>query len=178
MREDVGDVDTVVCSRGCIVRHQLREGNEARISDRKFRDGMLVGVSDHAADAGETGNFLRSTLCIASRHHNLATGIFATDPANGRAGVLIGGCRDSAGVEHDDIGIPRPIGACQSPLVELLLDGGAIRLGSAAAEILYEESRHRFMLANCGTANRLPRAFAVVKTIGFPGLRKCHLVNV
>jgi hypothetical protein len=51
--------------------------------------------------------------------------------------------------------------------VELPLDGGAIRLGSAAAEILYEESRHRLMLANCGTANRCP-GLPVVQTIGLP----------
>ena len=150
VRKYVRDVDPLVVP-------QLRKRHETRSPGCDFSDSMLVGISDYEFDAGQGSNFFRSALCITSRDDNLAIGVFAMDPANGRAGVLIGRCGDRTGVEHNNIGIRRRSGAEPSPLMKLPPDGGAVRLGRAAAEILYEEACHRFMLAQIDNLRILPR---------------------
>ncbi len=74
------------------------------------------------------------------------------DAANGSACILIGRRGDGAGVENDDLSGGGCVRACQSLLVELALDGGAVGLSGAASEVLYVEAWHRNMLAQIGMA--------------------------
>ena len=67
--------------------------------------------------------------------------------ADGGAGVLIGGGGYGAGVEDNDSGLGRLVCALQPSLLKLTLDGGAVRLGGAASEVFYVESRQASILA-------------------------------
>ncbi len=60
---------------------------------------MFVRVADHTANAGQGCDFLWGALCIASRNNNFSQRILALHPADGGAGILVGGIRDGAGIQ-------------------------------------------------------------------------------
>ncbi len=66
---------------------------------------------------------------------------------DGGAGVLVGGGGYGAGVEDNDSGIGRLVGALQPLLLELTLNGRAVRLGGAASKIFHVESCQASILA-------------------------------
>ena len=72
---------------------------------------------------------------------------------DGSARIPIGRSRNSAGVKHHDSGFRRFGRPHPSPLLELELDGGAVCLGRAAAEIYYLEAGHVSIL----TQQMVPR---------------------
>ena len=88
----------------------------------------------------------RCALRVAAGHQNLGRGILAMDAANGGAGVLIGSSGDRAGIQHDDFGLVGIAGALESALEQLTLNGCAVSLGRAAAEVLYMIGRHRLII--------------------------------
>jgi len=102
---------------------------------------MFVRVAHNAGYAGQGRDLFRGTLGVASGDDNLRVGILALDAADSGAGILVGGGRHRTGVEDDHVGI-RGRGATQAALLELALQGSAIRLGGATAEILHVESGH------------------------------------
>jgi len=63
-------------------------------------------------------------------------------PANGVAGLCVGGSGDCTGVEDNDVGSSGRGGGGATAVKQLALDGGTIGLRGAAAELFDEESRH------------------------------------
>ncbi len=103
---------------------------------------MLMGISDDAAYAGQGGDFFRRALRVAAGHHNTGVRIFAMNTADGGASVLVGSGGHSTGIEDHESGFRGLAGSLQPALPQLALYGGAVRLGSAAAEICHVESCH------------------------------------
>jgi len=103
---------------------------------------MLVRVSDYQAHTRNCRQFSRRALRVAARYQYLRPRIFAVNTADRGPRVLIGRSGYRAGVEDDDFGFARAIGAQQSALEQLALDGRAVGLGRAASEILYMVRRH------------------------------------
>jgi hypothetical protein len=66
--------------------------------------------------------------------------------ADGSTHVLIGGCRDGACVQDDDLGLYGGGGALQTTAEQLAFDGGAIGLGRATSKILNMISRHQAII--------------------------------
>src|SRR5580658_826967 len=102
---------------------------------------VFVRVANHAGYAGQGSDFFRSTLGVASGDDDPGVGILALHAANRGTGILVGGGCHGTGVEDDHVGIGGG-GAIQPALLELALQGSAIRLGGAAAEIFYTEGGH------------------------------------
>jgi hypothetical protein len=74
-------------------------------------------------------------------------GIFAVYPADGSAGVLVGGSGYGAGIQHDNLSFRQLGGAIESSLLELPFDGGSVSLGRATTKILYVKTRHDTIVA-------------------------------
>lgn|SRR5580692_3326061 len=102
---------------------------------------VFVRVANHAGYPGQGCDFFRSTLGVASGDDDPGVGILALHAANRGTGILVGGGCHRTSVEDDHVGIGGG-GAVQPALLELALQGSAIRLGGAAAEIFYTEGGH------------------------------------
>ena len=129
-----------------------QRGRQGRPSCRRFGycnfcQLMFMRVADDLRDAGQGGKFFGRPLGVATGHHDLCPGIFAVDPANGGAGVLIGGGGDRAGVQDDDFGVAQPASTLQSQILELAFDGRAVGLGRPAPKILYVKTCHHTIVA-------------------------------
>jgi hypothetical protein len=96
----------------------------------------FVGVADDPGDAGELGEFFGGALGVAAGDDDLGGGILGVDFADGVAGLGIGGGGDGAGVHNYDAGCARICGGGAAAVEELTLEGGAVGLGGAAAELL------------------------------------------
>ena len=107
---------------------------------------MFVGVADHAAHARQSGNFFRSALRVASGDDNFCQRILSLHSANGSAGILIGGIRDCARIQDDEVGLSGG-GARQAAGFELAFESGAVGLGGAAAEVFHVVSGHTTIVA-------------------------------
>ena len=103
----------------------------------------FVGIADDEGDAGKSGEFFGGTLGVAAGDNDASRGIGGVEFADGVAGLRVGGGGDGAGVEDDDVGDGRVRGKGKALLAELALDGGAVGLRGAAAELLDKESAHR-----------------------------------
>ncbi len=103
-------------------------------------------IADDEADARQRRDFLGSALRITAGNQDLRIGIFAMNAPDGGPGILIGRCRYGASVENDDLGFVGGAGATQSALKQLPLDGGAVRLGGPASEILNVIGRHQLII--------------------------------
>ncbi len=103
---------------------------------------VFVGVADDLGYAGQGCNFLGRALRITTGHNYFAIRIFPMDAANGRPCVLVRGRSHGAGVQHHQFGGRCQVGTLQPLGAELLLNGRAIRLGGAAAEIFHVEAGH------------------------------------
>ena len=104
-------------------------------------------VPNYREDSRQRGDFSGYALGIAASHNDFATGILPPDPPDHGAGVLFRRSSNRAGVQNHVAG-GVPVGRSiqpQSP--KLLLDGGPIGLGCAAAEIFYVKAGHRTILA-------------------------------
>jgi len=101
-----------------------------------------VGIADDVGDAGERREFFGRALCVAAGDHDLGGGIVGMKFADGVAGLGIGGCGDSAGVDDDNVSGLRGAGKEAATVEELAFDGGAVGLGGAAAELLDVEGGH------------------------------------
>jgi catechol 2,3-dioxygenase-like lactoylglutathione lyase family enzyme len=115
---------------------------------------MFVRIANHAGHAGQGRDFFRGTLGVASGDDDLGVGILALHAADGGAGVLVGGGCYRARVEDDHVCIGGGSPG-QPALLELALQGSAIRLGGAAAEVFYMKGGHvihgsAFRLSACG----------------------------
>jgi hypothetical protein len=103
---------------------------------------VLVRVADHRTYAGKGSDFFGGTLRVATGDYNLGFGIFSMNAADSGTSVLVSSGGYGAGVEDNDSGLGGFAGSFQASLLKLTLDGGAVRLGCAAAEIYYAESCH------------------------------------
>ena len=145
----------------------LRQRNESVARSRRrsvVGELVLVGISDHQADARQRRQFLGSALRVAAGHQDSRFGIFAMNAADGGTRVLIGGGGYGAGVQDNDFGFDGSGGALHAAIEQLALDGCAIRLGRAASEVLHMISRHEVIILStnawlpCLMQNRAQRA--------------------
>jgi len=115
-----------------------------------------VRVADDCGDTGQRGNFFGRTLCITSGDDDFGQRILPLHPPDGSAGVLIRGTRDRTSIQYDQVGAVR-WSAGEAAGFELALEGGAVGLRGAAAEVFDVEGGHGIMLAQRGN-QRLIRA--------------------
>ena len=103
----------------------------------------LVGIADNERNAGESGDFFRGTLGIATGYQNARGGIGGVNLADRVAGLGIGGGGYGTSVENDDVGsrtIPRKN---RTLFAKLAFDGRAVSLRGAAAELFDKEGAHQ-----------------------------------
>ena len=101
-----------------------------------------MGIADDDGNAIQTGDVFRSALGVTSGNNNAGGRIRRVNLADGIAGLSVGGGRDGAGIEDDDVG-RRAIGRDGAALIaQLALNGGAIGLRGAAAELFNVEGGH------------------------------------
>jgi hypothetical protein len=110
-------------------------------TNNDFRELMFVRIANHTAYPRKRGDFFRRALRVATRHHDVAVRIVATDAADGRAGILVSRSRDRARVQDYDFRSRRCVGPCQAELLELARDSSTIGLRSPTSKILYVETR-------------------------------------
>ena len=103
---------------------------------------MLMRVPNYLCHARQSRNFLRRSLRITARDHDLALGIFALNSSNGRARVLIGGSGHGTGIQNDDVGFLQSRCCFQPTFAELALYSSAVSLRRSTAKILYVKARH------------------------------------
>src|SRR5260221_4208528 len=75
-----------------------------------LRHAMLMRISPDPGHARKRGNFLRGTLGITARHHDLCIWVFAMDTANRGASILGSGGRDGTGIKAHHGGIEFGLG--------------------------------------------------------------------
>jgi hypothetical protein len=103
---------------------------------------MLVRITDDLTHAGQSCQFFRSALSVASGDNDPAARIFPMDAPDGRPRVLVGRSGHSAGIQNDNSCHRRRARSFQSQLSELTFDSGSVGLGSPAAKVLYVEAFH------------------------------------
>ena len=108
---------------------------------------VLMRIANYECDPGQSRNFLRRSLRVATRDHDLALGILALNSADGSTGILIGGGGYRTGIQNDYLGFLQSSCYFQSTLKKLALYGSAIRLRRPTAKILYVKTRHSHILA-------------------------------
>jgi len=101
-----------------------------------------VGIADDPGDAGKRGQFFGGALGVAPSDNEADGGVGGVKLANGVAGLRVGGGGYRAGVEDDDVGGTERRGGGVTGVEQLALDGGAIGLRGAAAELFDKEGRH------------------------------------
>jgi hypothetical protein len=112
-----------------------------------------VRVTDHAGHAGKRCDLLRRALRITPRDNNLCQRILTLHAADGGAGILIRGIRDSASIQNDKIGLAR-WGRRQTTGFELAFESSAIGLSGAASKILYVVGGHGAMVTQTRISRR------------------------
>jgi len=101
-----------------------------------------MGITDYEGNPRESSNFFGSALSVTAGNHDARGGIGCVDFADGVAGLSVSGGGDGAGVQNDDVSFGGIGGKDAALLEQLLLDGGAVRLGGAASELLDKECTH------------------------------------
>ena len=103
-------------------------------------------VADNPGDAGKSSELFGGALGVAAGDNDACGGVGGVKLSNGVAGLGVGGGRDRAGVHDDDVS-GGGLGCGGATAIEqLALDGGAIGLRGATAELLDIEGRHRFKI--------------------------------
>jgi len=102
----------------------------------------LVRIADDEGDAGESGEIFGGALGVTAGNENFGGGILRVDFADGVAGLRVGGGGDGAGVDDDEFGVLRGGRGSTAAVEELALDGGAVGVGGAAAELFDVEGGH------------------------------------
>ena len=103
---------------------------------------MLVRITDDYTYSRELRQFLWGTLRITTGDKDLSLGILPVDATDAGADILVGRSGDRAGVENNDRSVMRDGGAVEAAVKQFALDGGAVGLGGAAAEVFNEEAGH------------------------------------
>ena len=101
-----------------------------------------MGIADDPGDAGEGGEFFGGTLSVAASDDDAGGRIGSVELANGIAGLGVGCSGDGAGVDDDDVGVGGFGRRSESAIYQLALEGGAVGLGGAAAELFDVEGGH------------------------------------
>lgn len=117
-------------------------GRRQSRGDDDIHQLLFVRVPHHPRYAGQSGNFLRCALGIASRDHNLTLGIFPMNPPDGCPGILVGRGGHGASIQHHDRGLLGVGGSLKAALGELPLYSGPVGLSSSAPKILYVKAGH------------------------------------
>ena len=102
----------------------------------------FVGIADDEGNSGETGDLLRGALRVTTGDNDASGRIRRVDFADGVAGLSVGGGGDGASIENNDVrrrAIERDAAAL---IPQLALDGGAVGLCGATAELFDVESGH------------------------------------
>ena len=105
-------------------------------------DLRFVGIADDPGDTGKRRQFFWSALGIASGDDDADGGIGGVELADGVAGLGVGGSRDRAGVDDDDVGGAGRGDRGAATVKQLALEGSAIGLRGAATELFDVESRY------------------------------------
>ena len=93
-------------------------------------------------DAGLCGKFFRRALGVTAGDDDAGGGVVSMKFSDGGAGLGVGSRSDGTGVEDDDIGGFGGIGQGAATFEQLALDGGAVGLGGAAAQLFDVEGGH------------------------------------
>ena len=154
MGENIGDENRVLSAQFSVPSKRT-DGKKIFARCEIFAEhqiGKLVfmRVADHHVDAGKRGDFLWSALGIASSDDDFRQRILPLDAPYGGASVLVGGVCDSTGIKNYQARL-RGGGRDEAASLELALDGGAVGLRGAAAEVLYVVGQHRIMVAQVRT---------------------------
>ena len=130
----------------------------------------FVGIADDEGNSGETGDLLRGALRVTTGDNDASGRIRRVDFADGVAGLSVCGGGDGASIENNDVrrrAIERD-GAALIP--QLALDGGAVGLCGATAELFDVESSHVMRLreylsteAWCGNSERVYQELGIRK---------------
>src|ERR1700694_1867114 len=115
----------------------LRSGRSSNVGHL-----MLMGVSHYPGYAFQRGNFLRRSLGIAPGDQNFCQWVFAAHAPDGRTRILVGGGGYRTGIQDNHISLVGGGSLGQTLGGKLLLDGGAIGLGGAAAKVLHKKTGH------------------------------------
>lgn len=101
-----------------------------------------MGIADDPSDAGKGGELFGGSLGVTASDDEASGRVLRVDLADGVASLSIGSGSDRAGIENDDVccGGSRSGGA--TAFEELALEGSAVCLGGAAAELLDEKGGH------------------------------------
>ena len=99
-------------------------------------------IADDPGDALEGSKFFGSALGVAAGYDEADSGVGSVKLANGVASLRVCRSGDGAGVENDDVSSGGCGGGGAAAVEQLALDGGAIGLRGAAAELFDEEGRH------------------------------------
>lgn len=142
--EDVRDLNVE-----CRGRVPFKVGERHKISSagqRQFRQAMLMGITDHAADTRKGSDLLGSTLSVASGHHNAAIRIRAMNTADSSTSILVRSGRHGTGIEHGEIGLRGAASLFQALIAELPFQCRTVGLGSPAAKVLDVKTWHGSIL--------------------------------
>lgn len=105
-------------------------------------DLRFMGIANDEGDTRKGGDFFGGALCIAAGDENFGGGILRVDFADGIAGLCVCCGGDGAGVNDHKFGVLRRRCSGAAAVEELALDGGAVGLCGAAAELFDVERRH------------------------------------
>ena len=108
----------------------------------EIRNLRFVGIANDEGDARKGGDFFGGALGVAAGDENFCGGILRVDFADGVASLCVCGGGDGAGVDDDEFGVLRRRCSGAAAVEELALDGGAVGLCGAAAELFDVERRH------------------------------------
>ena len=99
-------------------------------------------IADDPGYAGKCGQLFGSALSVTTGDDDADGGVGGVEFSNGVASLGVGGGRDRAGVDDDDVGGGGRDGKGTTTVKQLALEGSAIGLSGAATELFYNEARH------------------------------------
>ncbi len=101
-----------------------------------------MGIADYVRDAGKCGEIFGCALSVTAGDDDAGLRIGGVDFADGVTGLRVGGSSNCAGVDDDEFS-GGWIGSDRTALIaELALDGGAVSLRGATAELFDVEGGH------------------------------------
>lgn len=130
-------------SKSCRRQREPFHGNKFPISSgSNFRHQMLVRIPHDPRNTRKSCDFKGSPLRVASGYQNPRFRILPLRAPDRRACVMIRRRGYRAGVQDYNVCMGWRVSGFKTAFHELALDGGAIRLRGAAAEVLQKEPRH------------------------------------
>ena len=101
-----------------------------------------MGIADDECDARKRGEIFRRALRVTYSDNNFGAGVGGMNFTDGVARLSVGSGSDGARVDYNKFGGIWIGGQGASLIAELALDGSAVGLGGATAELLDVEGRH------------------------------------